>query len=217
MASSEPPLPRIRAALPDASGAAASSPGHPPHRVRLAAPPPRPVARPRVTVALPLRHCWSARGRARALLPPHPSALRTKQSRLFPLLASAYAFRFVGDWVKWLYANATRKLEAKDYSTLQEAHACTSGLKVVTTSGANSSEEHKADAEPSGDNASLEKQMEADEVSAKTSENIVTPDKPMEEGEASVDRASTEPLEDNAALEEPKEEKRRFTSCLGTE
>ena len=62
---------------------------------------------------------------------------RTQQSRLFPLLASAYAFRFVGDWVKWLYTNATRKLEAKDYSTLQEAHACTAGLQVVTTSGAN--------------------------------------------------------------------------------
>ncbi|KAK8454988.1 hypothetical protein SEVIR_4G062700v4 [Setaria viridis] len=59
---------------------------------------------------------------------------RTQQSRLFPLLASAYAFRFVGDWLKWLYTDVTQKLEAKDYSTLQEAHACTAGLKAVTTS-----------------------------------------------------------------------------------
>ncbi|KAL6861361.1 hypothetical protein ACP4OV_017061 [Aristida adscensionis] len=59
---------------------------------------------------------------------------RTQQSRLFPLLASAYAFRFVGDWLKWLYTDVTQKLEAKDFSTLQEAHACTAGLKAVTTS-----------------------------------------------------------------------------------
>jgi len=30
--------------------------------------------------------------------------------------------------------DVTQKLEAKDYSTLQEAHACTAGLKAVTTS-----------------------------------------------------------------------------------
>ncbi|GJN01184.1 hypothetical protein PR202_ga18429 [Eleusine coracana subsp. coracana] len=59
---------------------------------------------------------------------------KTQQSRLFPLLASAYAFRFVGDWLKWLYTDVTQKLEAKDFSTLQEVHACTAGLKAVTTS-----------------------------------------------------------------------------------
>ncbi|KAL5211652.1 hypothetical protein ABZP36_022499 [Zizania latifolia] len=58
---------------------------------------------------------------------------KTQQSRLFPLLASAYAFRFVGEWLKWLYTDVTHKLEAKDFSTLQEAHACTAGLKAVTT------------------------------------------------------------------------------------
>jgi acyl-CoA oxidase len=50
------------------------------------------------------------------------------------LLASAYAYRFVGQWLKWLYTDVTQKLEAKDYSTLPEAHACTAGLKSVTTS-----------------------------------------------------------------------------------
>jgi hypothetical protein len=40
----------------------------------------------------------------------------------------------VGDWLKWLYTDVTQKLEAKDFSTLQEVHACTAGLKAVTTS-----------------------------------------------------------------------------------
>ncbi|KAE8802486.1 peroxisomal acyl-coenzyme A oxidase 1-like [Hordeum vulgare] len=60
---------------------------------------------------------------------------KTQQSRLFLLLASAYAYRFVGQWLKWLYTDVTQKLEAKDYSTLpDQAHACTAGLKSVTTS-----------------------------------------------------------------------------------
>ncbi|VAH70000.1 unnamed protein product [Triticum turgidum subsp. durum] len=59
---------------------------------------------------------------------------KTQQSRLFPFLASAYAFRFVGQWLKWLYTDVTQKLESKDFSTLPEAHACTAGLKSVTTS-----------------------------------------------------------------------------------
>ncbi|MQM00172.1 hypothetical protein Taro_032903 [Colocasia esculenta] len=59
---------------------------------------------------------------------------KTQQSRLFPLLASAYAFRFVGQWLKWLYTDVTQRLEAKDFSTLPEVHACTAGLKSLTTS-----------------------------------------------------------------------------------
>ncbi|KAG5564809.1 hypothetical protein RHGRI_000870 [Rhododendron griersonianum] len=58
---------------------------------------------------------------------------KTQQSRLFPLLASAYAFRFVGEWLKWLYADVTQRLQANDFSTLPEAHACTAGLKSLTT------------------------------------------------------------------------------------
>ncbi|KAG9156201.1 hypothetical protein Leryth_024803 [Lithospermum erythrorhizon] len=58
---------------------------------------------------------------------------KTQQSRLFPLLASAYAFRFVGEWLSWLYTDVTQRLQAKDYSTLPEAHACTAGLKSLTT------------------------------------------------------------------------------------
>ncbi|WJX55067.1 acyl-coenzyme A oxidase [Trifolium repens] len=59
---------------------------------------------------------------------------KTQQARLFPLLASAYAFRFVSEWLKWLYTDVTQKLQANDFSTLPEAHACTAGLKSLTTS-----------------------------------------------------------------------------------
>ncbi|KAK9921846.1 hypothetical protein M0R45_030342 [Rubus argutus] len=61
---------------------------------------------------------------------------KTQQSRLFPLLASAYAFRFVGEWLKWLYTDLIQKLEGNDFSTLPEVHACTAGLKSLTTSAA---------------------------------------------------------------------------------
>ncbi|KAK7330793.1 hypothetical protein VNO77_24993 [Canavalia gladiata] len=59
---------------------------------------------------------------------------KTQQARLFPLLASAYAFRFVGEWLKWLYTDVMKRLQANDFSTLPEAHACTAGLKSLTTS-----------------------------------------------------------------------------------
>lgn len=59
---------------------------------------------------------------------------KTQQSRLFPLLASAYAFRFVGNWLKWLYTDVTQRLQAGDFATLPEVHACTAGLKSLTTS-----------------------------------------------------------------------------------
>lgn len=59
---------------------------------------------------------------------------KTQQNRLFPLLASAYAFRFVGEWLNWLYKDVTQRLQANDFSTLPEAHACTAGLKSLTTS-----------------------------------------------------------------------------------
>lgn len=58
---------------------------------------------------------------------------KTQQNRLFPLLASAYAFRFVSEWLKWLYGDVTARLNANDFSMLQEAHACTAGLKSLTT------------------------------------------------------------------------------------
>nr|XP_043633173.1 peroxisomal acyl-coenzyme A oxidase 1-like [Erigeron canadensis]XP_043633175.1 peroxisomal acyl-coenzyme A oxidase 1-like [Erigeron canadensis] len=58
---------------------------------------------------------------------------KTQQNRLFPLLASAYAFRFVGQWLKSLYIDVKQRLDANDFTTLPEAHACTAGLKSLTT------------------------------------------------------------------------------------
>lgn len=58
----------------------------------------------------------------------------TQQSRLFPLLATAYAYRFLGEWMAWLYSDVMARLEGKDFSTLPEVHACTAGLKSITTS-----------------------------------------------------------------------------------
>ncbi|MCL7030406.1 hypothetical protein MKW94_028848, partial [Papaver nudicaule] len=59
---------------------------------------------------------------------------KTQQSRLFPLLATAFAYRFVGEWLSWLYTDVTQRLQSNDFSTLPEAHACTAGLKSLTTS-----------------------------------------------------------------------------------
>ncbi|XP_044476664.1 peroxisomal acyl-coenzyme A oxidase 1-like isoform X2 [Mangifera indica] len=58
---------------------------------------------------------------------------KTQQNRLFPLVAFAYAFRFVGEWLKWLYTNVTQRLQANDFSTLPEAHACTTGVDWLFT------------------------------------------------------------------------------------
>ena len=58
----------------------------------------------------------------------------TQQHRLFPLLATAYAYRFLGVWMDQLYSDVMDRLERKDFSTLPEVHACTAGLKSMTTS-----------------------------------------------------------------------------------
>ncbi|CAL0311648.1 unnamed protein product [Lupinus luteus] len=59
---------------------------------------------------------------------------KTQQARLFPLLASAYAIRFVSEWLKSFYTDLLERLEVNDFCTLPEAHACTAGLKSITTS-----------------------------------------------------------------------------------
>lgn len=58
----------------------------------------------------------------------------TQQQRLFPLLASVYAFQFAAHWLQWLYDDVQRQLKTNDFSTLREIHACTAGLKALTTS-----------------------------------------------------------------------------------
>ena len=57
----------------------------------------------------------------------------TQQSRLFPLLAAAYAFQFVGLYMGNLYAKLQSGLAHGDISDLAEVHATSSGLKSLTT------------------------------------------------------------------------------------
>eukprot|EP00249_Psilotum_nudum_P017517 c26366_g1_i2 orf=97-1329(-) len=58
----------------------------------------------------------------------------TQQHRLFPLLATTYAFQFAAEWMRWLYNDVLLRLKNDDFTTLREIHACTSGLKALTTS-----------------------------------------------------------------------------------
>jgi acyl-CoA oxidase len=59
---------------------------------------------------------------------------RTQQSKLFPLLATVYAYRAIGFWMESLYADLMERLKKNDFSTMPEAHACTAGLKSIATS-----------------------------------------------------------------------------------
>uniref|UniRef100_A0A0C9S4N3 Acyl-coenzyme A oxidase n=1 Tax=Wollemia nobilis TaxID=56998 RepID=A0A0C9S4N3_9CONI len=58
----------------------------------------------------------------------------TQQQKLFPLLATAYAFRIAGQWMELLYSEVMSQFESNNFSGLAEIHACTSGLKAITTS-----------------------------------------------------------------------------------
>lgn len=58
---------------------------------------------------------------------------QTQQHRLLALLATAYALRFAGRWVARLYTHVMGQLAAGDFSQLPEVHACTAGLKSLTT------------------------------------------------------------------------------------
>eukprot|EP00252_Welwitschia_mirabilis_P014717 TRINITY_DN3252_c0_g1_i1.p1 TRINITY_DN3252_c0_g1~~TRINITY_DN3252_c0_g1_i1.p1 ORF type:complete len:660 (+),score=129.61 TRINITY_DN3252_c0_g1_i1:80-2059(+) len=57
-----------------------------------------------------------------------------QQQKLFPLLASAYAFQFAGQWMQVLYYEFMDQIGGNNFSALAEVHACTSGLKALTTS-----------------------------------------------------------------------------------
>ncbi|KAL5705709.1 acyl-CoA oxidase [Ranunculus cassubicifolius] len=67
----------------------------------------------------------SALSRAVCIATRYRPETQTRQRRLFPLLATAYAYRFVGEWLKWLYMDVTQRLLA---------HTCAAGLKSLTTS-----------------------------------------------------------------------------------
>ncbi|KAL1779375.1 peroxisomal acyl-coenzyme A oxidase 1 isoform X1 [Sigmodon hispidus] len=70
---------------------------------------------------------------------PEPQILdfQTQQYKLFPMLATAYAFHFVGRYMKETYLRINESIGHGDLSELPELHALTAGLKAFTTWTAN--------------------------------------------------------------------------------
>uniref|UniRef100_A0A7N8X5G8 Acyl-coenzyme A oxidase n=1 Tax=Mastacembelus armatus TaxID=205130 RepID=A0A7N8X5G8_9TELE len=66
---------------------------------------------------------------------PEPQILdyQTQQHKLFPLLAMAYAFSFVGQYMKATYHRITEDINQGDFSEMPELHALSAGLKAFTT------------------------------------------------------------------------------------
>ncbi|XP_048466726.1 peroxisomal acyl-coenzyme A oxidase 1 isoform X3 [Rhincodon typus] len=66
---------------------------------------------------------------------PEPQILdyQTQQYKLFPLLVTAYAFRFVGNFMRDTYHRITGDMNDGDYSQLPELHALSAGLKAFTS------------------------------------------------------------------------------------
>ncbi|XP_020787000.2 peroxisomal acyl-coenzyme A oxidase 1 isoform X1 [Boleophthalmus pectinirostris] len=71
---------------------------------------------------------------------PEPQILdyQTQQYKLFPLLATAYAFTFVGQYISQTYHRITGDINHGDFSELPELHALSAGLKAFTTWATNS-------------------------------------------------------------------------------
>ncbi|XP_047614844.1 peroxisomal acyl-coenzyme A oxidase 1 isoform X2 [Phacochoerus africanus] len=70
---------------------------------------------------------------------PEPQILdyQTQQYKLFPFLATAYAFQFVGAYTKETYHRINENIRQGDLSGLPELHALTAGLKAFTSWTAN--------------------------------------------------------------------------------
>ncbi|KAK7929885.1 hypothetical protein WMY93_006280 [Mugilogobius chulae] len=66
---------------------------------------------------------------------PEPQILdyQTQQYKLFPLLATAYAFTFVGQYMNQTYHRITGDITDGNLSELPELHALSAGLKAFTT------------------------------------------------------------------------------------
>ncbi|KAM9770017.1 peroxisomal acyl-coenzyme A oxidase 1 isoform 1-T1 [Menidia menidia] len=71
---------------------------------------------------------------------PEPQILdyQTQQYKLFPLLAMAYAFTFVGQYMTKIYHRISGDINQGDFSELPELHALSAGLKAFTTWETNS-------------------------------------------------------------------------------
>ncbi|KAM9491234.1 peroxisomal acyl-coenzyme A oxidase 1 isoform 1-T1 [Salvelinus alpinus] len=66
---------------------------------------------------------------------PEPQIMdyQTQQYKLFPLLATAYAYKFVGQYMNDVYHRITGDISQGDFSELPELHALSAGLKAFTT------------------------------------------------------------------------------------
>ncbi|XP_021412889.2 peroxisomal acyl-coenzyme A oxidase 1 isoform X2 [Oncorhynchus mykiss] len=66
---------------------------------------------------------------------PEPQIMdyQTQQYKLFPLLATAYAYKFVGQYMNQVYLRITGDISQGDFSELPELHAMSAGLKAFTT------------------------------------------------------------------------------------
>ncbi|NP_001090149.1 acyl-CoA oxidase 1, palmitoyl L homeolog [Xenopus laevis] len=70
---------------------------------------------------------------------PEPQILdfQTQQYKLFPLLATAYAFQFVGSYMNHTYHRISAEIQDGNLNELPELHALSAGLKAFTTWVAN--------------------------------------------------------------------------------
>ncbi|OCT60695.1 hypothetical protein XELAEV_18046716mg [Xenopus laevis] len=70
---------------------------------------------------------------------PEPQILdfQTQQYKLFPLLATAYAFQFVGSYMSHTYHRISAEIQAGNLNELPELHALSAGLKAFTSWAAN--------------------------------------------------------------------------------
>ena len=58
---------------------------------------------------------------------------KAQQAALFPLLATAYALLFTGNYMYSIYSKFRSRTDDTDFSDLPELHATSAGLKAVTT------------------------------------------------------------------------------------
>ncbi|XP_051483612.1 peroxisomal acyl-coenzyme A oxidase 2 isoform X2 [Apus apus] len=58
---------------------------------------------------------------------------QTQQEKLLPQLATAYAFHFINDYLQELFNRAYRDIQRKNFDTLPELHASSSGFKALVT------------------------------------------------------------------------------------
>ncbi|KAM6121146.1 peroxisomal acyl-coenzyme A oxidase 2 [Pterocles gutturalis] len=58
---------------------------------------------------------------------------QTQQEKLLPQLAAAYAFHFISDYLQELFDKGYREIQRKNFDTLPELHAFSSGFKAMVT------------------------------------------------------------------------------------